>query len=393
MDNGNDEDRKMTREEKEQAKAAEDFQNEAEFSLLDVVAGRAAEAAASKNDGKEYNIADAGGDSGAYDNRVAQVLQQLQEEQDCYEHFRRDHYNITEKTVPTNVVHGSGVDDSQAVSIPGAYAAAPGQGLVRQYSVSVSLGSATLSLDDSFSRCEDDIECPAPRSSLAEEGTQGEHEQTQTEVRPARESIPCLPVPDQRLVSQGESKTCGTSTQDYLATAHLVNEEVVAEEAQPLTHTDLMMTFLHSSNMGTCLATVALLFGLGVVVTLILAMFVWYEAAFLLATALAVMILLAVAILQASTLRTQHLRIPLVVLLLTTATLVCFGVYWTSKHHQEQIFDSQFYDLTTRLVDVFHDNARLRLQVMDMLSVSVTSFVLSTNQTWPFVVIPDFDAK
>ena len=382
MDNNNDEDRKPTREEKEQAKAAEDILNDAEFSLLDVVAERAAAAASKNEDKEEYDSDDA-----VNDHRVAQVLQQLQEKQ-RYNEYRKDHSNLTK------VVNGSGMDDTQVVSLPGAYAAEPGQGLVRQYSGSISFESATLSLGGSSSSLGGDIESPNPRSSSAEEQTEAEQTQIQTEVCSARESAPCLPTTDQGLVDQGESVTSNTVSQEYLASAHLVvSEQVVADEAQPLTHMDLLMTLLHTSNIGTCLVTVALLFGLGIVVTLILAMFVWYEAAFLLVAALAVMVLLAVAILQASTLRTWKANASLVVLLLTIAALVCYGVYWSSRHHQEQIFASQYHDLTTGFVDGFHDSARLRLQVMDMLSVSVTSYALSSNQTWPFVVIPDFDAK
>jgi class 3 adenylate cyclase len=44
-------------------------------------------------------------------------------------------------------------------------------------------------------------------------------------------------------------------------------------------------------------------------------------------------------------------------------------------------------------VEGFHANAKLRVQVIDMLAVSFTSSALTTNQVWPFVKLDDFDAR
>jgi class 3 adenylate cyclase len=43
-------------------------------------------------------------------------------------------------------------------------------------------------------------------------------------------------------------------------------------------------------------------------------------------------------------------------------------------------------------VDGFHANAKLRVQVVDVFSMMLTSSALATNQVWPFVTIKDFDA-
>jgi class 3 adenylate cyclase len=57
------------------------------------------------------------------------------------------------------------------------------------------------------------------------------------------------------------------------------------------------------------------------------------------------------------------------------------------------IFNFCFVYHTTYTVEGVHANAKLRVQVIDMLAVSLTSSALTTNQVWPFVKLADFDAR
>ncbi|CAB9528064.1 Receptor-type guanylate cyclase gcy [Seminavis robusta] len=87
------------------------------------------------------------------------------------------------------------------------------------------------------------------------------------------------------------------------------------------------------------------------------------------------------------------LRLVVFILLFSAATFVCVTVYVFLKMEEEQTFEEQFYDLAFRLVEGFHSNSKLRVQVVDMLSISLTSSALATDQVWPFVTIRDFEAQ
>lgn len=420
MDNDNDakeDDRKPSREEKEALELQVEMdESQSEFSLLDVVAERSAAATKACSQTK----LDVGEDTDE-DDKVEELLHRLQVEE-VREELKKDLAKTTEKTVLASKyspgmtqtcvcipAHEAATRQESGLvflrgacvgALPGAYAAEPGLELVRQETGALSASSTrsfAFSFDSDEEESTNDIENPPPTP---------EEETLQLNLERLEVHTPCRPAPVDETLRLSESS--------YLASAHLVQDhsesriEMTTHEAQPLTHMDLLIAF-YKSSMGTCLSLVALLFGIGLVVTLLLAMFLWYEPAFLLATALAVMMLLVVVIIQVSTisirpsgekhhqdhyyLYQRRWKVLLVLLLLTLAALVCYGVYWSSRNYEVDVFESQFQDLTSRLVDGFHDNVRLRLQVMDMLSVSVTSYVLATNQSWPFVVIPHFDAQ
>ena len=81
------------------------------------------------------------------------------------------------------------------------------------------------------------------------------------------------------------------------------------------------------------------------------------------------------------------LRIFIMFVLLLAAVLVSAAVFLYMKRDEENTFDQQYHDLATRLVEGFQANTKLRLQVMDMLCLSITSSALATQQSWPFVTI------
>ena len=73
-----------------------------------------------------------------------------------------------------------------------------------------------------------------------------------------------------------------------------------------------------------------------------------------------------------------------------TAVLAVF--FYTSQEEQDE-FESSFDDLATQIVDGFHANALLRVQVLDMLAISLTSTAMATQQKWPMVTFEDFEAR
>jgi class 3 adenylate cyclase len=114
------------------------------------------------------------------------------------------------------------------------------------------------------------------------------------------------------------------------------------------------------------------------------------------------------------------LRLVTILILLGAAILVSVAAYLIMKYDEEDNFEVQFNDLALRLgtypdldfacfqvvlltlafirhalgtVEGIHANAKLRVQVIDMLAVSFTSSALTTNQVWPFVKLADFDAR
>ena len=81
------------------------------------------------------------------------------------------------------------------------------------------------------------------------------------------------------------------------------------------------------------------------------------------------------------------LRIFIMLVLLVGAVVVSAAAFLYMKRDEENTFDQQYHDLATRLVEGFQANTKLRLQVMDMLCLSITSSALTTQQPWPFVTI------
>lgn len=89
----------------------------------------------------------------------------------------------------------------------------------------------------------------------------------------------------------------------------------------------------------------------------------------------------------------RTLRVFVLFVLVAVAVSFSVTIFFYMKSDEAHTFDQQFHDLGTRLVEGFQSNTKLRLQVMDMLCVSITSSAKATHQAWPFVTIEDFDAR
>jgi len=79
--------------------------------------------------------------------------------------------------------------------------------------------------------------------------------------------------------------------------------------------------------------------------------------------------------------------------LFTITIAVAIGAY-LSKHVSEgDEFKSQFSEDATKIVETMGRNLVLTLQASDAFTVSITSLAMATNQSWPYVVVPDFAVR
>lgn len=75
-------------------------------------------------------------------------------------------------------------------------------------------------------------------------------------------------------------------------------------------------------------------------------------------------------------------------------TAIVFSVvtFWYARRQEVESFEEQFHELAEQFVNGFHGKIKLQLQTMDLLSISLTTVAVETNQKWPFVTINDWEA-
>jgi len=87
------------------------------------------------------------------------------------------------------------------------------------------------------------------------------------------------------------------------------------------------------------------------------------------------------------------LRCIVLALLLMTMCLVSGGIFVYTRNHEIQRFETVFADSAFQVMESFHDTLEQSMLSLDALSVSITSLAKATNQTFPFVTIPDFEVR
>jgi len=80
-------------------------------------------------------------------------------------------------------------------------------------------------------------------------------------------------------------------------------------------------------------------------------------------------------------------------LLLLTMFLISGGVFVYTRNHETQRFETVFGDSAFQVMDSFHDTLEQSLLSLDSFSVTITSLANATNQSFPFVTIPDFEVR
>jgi hypothetical protein len=87
------------------------------------------------------------------------------------------------------------------------------------------------------------------------------------------------------------------------------------------------------------------------------------------------------------------LRVLVLVLLFSTATITSVGVYFYTSNDERQNFESGYQANAQRIVESFHDAVERRLGAINSMATSITSYSLDAKQTFPFVTIPNFEIR
>jgi len=82
----------------------------------------------------------------------------------------------------------------------------------------------------------------------------------------------------------------------------------------------------------------------------------------------------------------------LALLMVTTIVVLC-GVFFYMHNHERETFETTFQDSAFQVIEAFHDTLECNLGALDTLSVGITSYAKATNQSLPFLTIPDFERR
>jgi hypothetical protein len=93
------------------------------------------------------------------------------------------------------------------------------------------------------------------------------------------------------------------------------------------------------------------------------------------------------------TIRLNMVKVVLCIVLLLATSLVSFAVYYITATGEDALFESQFTDHATRLMQEFSLVLLSSLGAIDNYSVTITSHVRSMNLAWPYAFVPEFDIR
>ncbi len=87
------------------------------------------------------------------------------------------------------------------------------------------------------------------------------------------------------------------------------------------------------------------------------------------------------------------LRCAVLTLLLVTTVVVSCGVFLYMRNNEREKFETTFHDSALQVIESFHDTLDRSLVALDSMSVQITSVAKATNQSFPFVTVPDFEVR
>jgi len=87
------------------------------------------------------------------------------------------------------------------------------------------------------------------------------------------------------------------------------------------------------------------------------------------------------------------LRCAVLGLLLVTTVVVSCGVFLYMRNNEREKFETTFHDSALQVIESFHDTLERSLLALDTMSVGITSVAKATNQSFPFVTVPDFEVR
>jgi hypothetical protein len=88
-----------------------------------------------------------------------------------------------------------------------------------------------------------------------------------------------------------------------------------------------------------------------------------------------------------------QLRVLVIALFIFMSVFVPIIIFLTVRNNEQESFESEFDALATKVIDSFEFNVARKLGAIDSLDISITSYAVGTNSTFPFVTLPDFDLR
>jgi hypothetical protein len=89
----------------------------------------------------------------------------------------------------------------------------------------------------------------------------------------------------------------------------------------------------------------------------------------------------------------RGLKLLVLLALSLSAVAVALAVYFYIRASENREFEDQFEDDATKVLAAIGASLDSSLSAVDAFVVSIVSYAKATNQTWPFVTIPDYAAR
>lgn len=86
----------------------------------------------------------------------------------------------------------------------------------------------------------------------------------------------------------------------------------------------------------------------------------------------------------------RRMKLIVMLCLLASMTAVAFTAYYLTAQQETGEFTDQFQEDANKILSTMGSNLERSLQASDAFVTSMASAAVTTNQTWPFVVHPDF---
>jgi hypothetical protein len=89
----------------------------------------------------------------------------------------------------------------------------------------------------------------------------------------------------------------------------------------------------------------------------------------------------------------RRLKVSVIFSLLLSMIAVAFTAYYLTSQQEEDQFKDAYYGDAHKVMSAMGENLERTLQAADAFVSSMASHAQVSNQTWPFVVIPDFAVR
>lgn len=87
------------------------------------------------------------------------------------------------------------------------------------------------------------------------------------------------------------------------------------------------------------------------------------------------------------------LRVVVLLVLLIVAICMSVAVFVYTDRDEAEDFENGFSNAAARLIDSFHSSVERQLGAIGAMSITITAHALASNQTFPFVILNDFELQ